>query len=570
MHIIGAQINVTIGDLAANADKVEQHIKANSANIAQTMLVFPELTLTGYPPADLLFRRGFVEEQLEYAEKIKALTAGNQGLWVVLGLATKNTSGVGKPLHNSLVVYHNGAEVLRYHKQLLPTYNVFDENRYFEAGSSGQANVLQIRDERFAFLICEDAWNNTEKEQLYGVDPVANTFARNNNVTLVTINASPSHIGKNSERYAMYQKIAQRYDVNVVYVNQVGAHDSLIFDGYSFVATPDGIICDVEGYKEQELQFDTKRYSDLPIIPQAGFDKYGEMFNHLVLGIRDYVRKNGFKSVVVGSSGGIDSALVLALAKEALGPENVFAITMPSKFSSEGSVTDSHALCDNLNIKLYERPIGDEVMLSIENFTHAFGASPSRLTIENEQARIRGRILMEYSNHFGSLVLSTGNKTETSVGYCTIYGDMCGGLAVIADIYKMEAYGLAAWMNLNLYTKSGVTKGIPQPIIDKAPSAELWEGQKDTDSLPPYPILDALLKLYIERDMLTEQEVKENLALIKNLTVNDIEKYLKMTDRAEFKRQQAAIILRVHKRAFGAGRVLPVTQKHSPSYKNVL
>lgn len=573
MEIIGAQINVTLGDFANNTAKVQAHIQENACRLGgDTMIVFPELTLTGYPPADLLLRRGFVDEQLVYAEKVKAQTLGSKNLWVVLGLATHNTDG-GKPFRNTLVVYHDGKEVLRYHKQLLPTYNVFDENRYFEAGPRQQVNRLRIGHKVYGFLICEDTWNDGEVNPLYPTNPIKDIFA-NGVDTLVTINASPSHIGKANERYEMYSAISKKYGCEIVYVNQVGAHDSLIFDGYSFKVGPEGITWTMPGYVERIEAMQSKNPCKEIFLPQA-VSKYEEMYRHLVLGIRDYVRKNGFKSVVVGSSGGIDSAVVLALAERALGKENVFAITMPSKFSSAGSVDDSVELCKNLGIQLYEREIASEVQLSIQNFKKAFGREPKRLTIENEQARIRGKNLMEFSNDFGALVLSTGNKTETSVGYCTIYGDMCGGLAVIADLYKMEVYGLARYMNEHIYARvsdgyGAPILGIPQPIIDKAPSAELWEGQKDTDSLPPYPILDSLLALYIERDCLTQQEVDEHIKIIKALTVADIEKYLKMTDGAEFKRQQAATILRVHKRAFGAGRVLPITQKYQPSYLNVL
>jgi NAD+ synthetase len=291
------------------------------------------------------------------------------------------------------------------------------------------------------------------------------------------------------------------------------------------------------------------------------------MFGHLVLGVRDYVRKNGFKSVVVGSSGGIDSAVVLAIAEQAIGKENVFAITMPSKFSSEGSVDDSEELCKNLGIKLYNRSIAGEVMQSIENFKSAFGEDPSRLTIENEQARIRGRILMEFSNHFGALVLSTGNKSEVSCGYFTLYGDSNGGLAVIADLYKTEVFALARWMNENIYARrsdgyGAPIPGIPELIINKAPSAELWENQKDTDSLPPYPALDGLLRLFLEGDVLDGETIKESLLAIRDLSPASMLKILGLVDQVEYKRSQLPPTIRVHRRAWGTGRAMPITHRH--------
>lgn len=569
MLILGQQINVTIGDLYNNRMKVLKAMEEAPRSNGPVMLVFPELTLTGYPPNDLLLQRGFVDEQLAQVEEIRQATAQPEyaHLYVVLGVALPNV-GRGKPFHNSLLVFNRGVEVLRYHKQLLPTYNVFDENRYFEAGRGDQPNKLMIQGNNYGFLICEDVWNDLERNS-YENNPVPQ--AMTDVKALITINASPSHTNKFKERYEMYTKLAVKYGKPIVYVNQVGAHDSLIFDGYSFVATPKGVTAAAQGFTEALLKWDVS--VDSPLVGQP-VDDYREIASHLVLGIRDYVNKNGFKSVVVGSSGGIDSAVVLALARMALGPDRVFAITMPSEYSSEGSVDDSEILCKNLGIKLYNRPIASEVAASIQGFEYAFGVKPSRLTIENEQARIRGRILMEFSNHFGSLVLSTGNKTEMSVGYCTIYGDMCGGLSVIADLYKMEVYALARWINDNYYVHDALGnrhgQTIPRRILDKEPSAELWGGQKDTDSLPPYYILDALLRLYIERDHLTPEQIAADTNLVKLLTVKDIEKYLKMTERAEFKRQQAPPILRVHKRAFGAGRVLPITQAYNPTYKNIL
>lgn len=585
LKILVAQLNPVIGDLEGNFAKVKAIWQKQNAH--HDVIVFPELTLTGYPPNDLLLRKGFVDEQLALIEEVRKLTF-NGDCHVLIGAVVKNT-GVGKPLRNAALGFGHGRETFRYFKQLLPTYNIFDENRYFEAGSADQDNRWLIANEAFtnfhtvAVLICEDCWNDEAicEAPLYPTNPVQRTFRYSNADTLadvargdilgkpeavITINASPSDIGKHHLRYNMYQTLSQKYGVPFIYVNSVGGQDSLIFDGHSFLAHGKHIyyakgfvehawsICILEKVENHHEPLTTPMLYKDPLI-----------IEHLKLGLRDYVLKNGFKQVVVGSSGGIDSAVVLMLAKEALGAENVFAVTMPSKYSSSGSVDDSVELCKKLGIKLYTRPIEKDVLLAIDEFEKAFGHKPSRLAIENLQARVRGRILMEFSNDTGALVLSTGNKSEMSVGYCTIYGDMCGGLSVIADLYKMEVYSIAEYYNSQ--------KGdfiIPKNIMGKAPSAELWEGQKDTDSLPPYPVLDALLKLYLERDLLTREEIAEATTAIENMSLKDIKRILKMTDNAEFKRRQAAPVLRIHKRAFGFGRNLPITQKYKVSYENVL
>jgi len=363
----------------------------------------------------------------------------------------------------------------------------------------------------------------------------------------------------------MYSTLSEKCGVPFVYVNSVGGQDSLVFDGHSFVVDGKSIWY-AKGFVEDLWSAEILvPQPNMPALQVPQYHREMLIIEHLKLGLKDYVTKNGFQKVVVGSSGGIDSAVVLMIAKEALGAENVFAVTMPSKFSSEGSWKDSEVLCDNLGVKLYNRPIIDEVLASIEAFKKSFGVEPSRMTIENMQARIRGRILMEFSNHFGALVLSTGNKSEMSVGYCTIYGDMCGGLSLIADLYKMEVYAVAKFHNENHSEPI-----IPKDIVDKAPSAELWEGQKDTDSLPPYPVLDAVLKLYLERDLMSYEEIQEAKLLIENMSLKDIKRILKMTDNAEFKRRQAAPVIRIHKRAFGFGRNLPITQRYKVSYENVL
>lgn len=559
-----AQINCTVGDLQGNFKIIKNIWETNREKC--DLIVFPELALTGYPPNDLFLRKGFVEEQLEYLEGLREISRGSK-CHMVIGVALPNP-GKGKPLFNSAVVFCDGQKVLEYHKQLLPTYNVFDENRYFEEGDCDQDNffVLETNDGVYnvGILICEDCWN--DEPSLYITNPVMNLCGQNTIDVVVTINASPSDIGKNELRYEMYKRLSAKYNIAFIYVNTVGGQDALIFDGYSFVADAGRIDAYADGFTETSLF--VKIYPTDEGATALNFPKHdinSAILKHLTLGLRDYAKKNGFKTVVVGSSGGIDSAVTLMVAKEALGENNVYAITMPSKYSSEGSVDDSQVLCSNLGIRLFTRPIGNEVEASIKSFEEAFEEPPSRLTIENMQARIRGRILMEFSNHTGALVLSTGNKSEMSVGYCTIYGDMCGGLSVIGDLYKMEVYDLARYYNEEMSEEL-----IPVTIIEKEPSAELWEGQKDSDSLPPYPILDALLKIYLERDLLARSEIKDCMSKISGLALNDINKILKMVDKAEFKRRQAPPVLRIHKRSFGFGRNLPIAQRYEPTYLNVI
>jgi len=576
MNIVGHQINFTIGDLEGNYRKI---VSALDDGSDVDVHVFSELALTGYPPNDLLLRKGFVDKQLHYLDLLRQKTIEHNYI-ILIGAVTKNTEPVGKPLRNTAIAYQRGEEIFRYHKQLLPTYNIFDENRYFEAGTADQNQVIdtEICGQRIKFgvLICEDAWNDeaVTDTPLYPSNP-AKILGENKDINLiVTLNASPSHIGKNQERYGMYETLARRYGKSILYVNQVGGNDALIFDGFSFYIQADvdnttGFVeltrYDAPGFVEDYLPVDT----DAPFPCRRHLETIksdpDQIFKHLTLGLKDYVTKNGFKTVVVGSSGGIDSALVLAIAAEAVGAKNVRAITMPSKVSSTGSVDDSLALCNNLEIHLFIRPIVEEVELSIQNFEKAFGEKPSRLTIENEQARIRGRILMEYSNHFGSLVLSTGNKSEISVGYFTLYGDSNGGLAVIGDTYKTQVFDVARWYNSHKRKEI-----IPNAIIDKAPSAELSPNQVDTDSLPAYPELDAILHLYIEAELLSDNERAYYLSLCEPLTLKEIKRILRLIDATEYKRKQLPPTLRISRRAFGFGRNLPITQKDNVDYRSIL
>ncbi len=552
MKIVASQCNFTIGDFAGNTAKILNVIEKHEKH--SDLIVFSELSLSGYYPMDLIERDGFVEKQNNYLEKIVSASKGMRAA-IVVGFIDHNDE-VGKPFHNSLAVIKDGSIVFKYHKKLLPTYNIFDEMRHFEPGKL--PGVWELDGVKIGFLICEDAWNN-ESNPEYDHVPFHNLMDSSADI-FITINASPSDIKKQQERIKLLSEKATKYGKPIVYVNQVGGNDELIFDGNSFAINNSGDfmqLCDAFTESEQLINFQDNEITIAQNTASHFIQSNEQLFyNQIILGLRDYCKKCGFRSVIIGSSGGIDSALTLALAADALGAENVSAITMPSHFSSSGSVDDSIALCNNLGVKLYEIPIKDAFDLAVERFTKAYNEEPSKLTRENIQARIRGQILMEYSNHFGSMLLSTGNKSELSVGYATLYGDMNGGLNLLGDLYKMEVYSLSNYIN-ELHNK----EVIPQGIIDKEPSAELSEGQKDTDSLPPYPVLDAILRIYIEHELLSDDEIKEGKKIIADSGFNEVDKIVLMVDRAEYKRRQAPPIIRVHRKSFGIGRRIPIVQK---------
>lgn len=565
LNIALAQINPTIGDIDGNLALMIAAARSAQAEGAR-LVAFPELSLTAYYPADLLEDPDFQRRLAKGVEDLIAATRELPDLHWVVGAPTPNT-GIGKPLFNSLLVLKNGEILLRYHKQLLPTYNIFDERRHFEPGPD-VAKILDIDDVRVGFMICEDGWNDEGRD--YTVNPF-NRLADAAPDLVVSINASPSSIGRRELRHQIFSKASARHGLPLVYVNQVGGHDQLIYDGASFAVDPTrGIV--MEGARSQPDLMFLQVHSRSAFLDREGkvlgaIDAKGlstEEFyrRQLVLGLRDYARRCGFATAVVGSSGGIDSALTLAIAAEALGPQNVAAITMPSQYSSTGSVTDSQKLCENLGIKLYTHPIGDLVEQYAGQFDTAFGESLVGLAKENLQARIRGTILMEYSNRFGHLLLTTGNKSEISVGYCTLYGDTNGGLGVIGDLYKTEVFALSRHYN--------VMEGrelIPETIIDKPPSAELAPGQKDTDSLPPYEILDPILKTLIEGSRLSEREGEAAMQfMLKTSATHEgkaiIERVKRMIARNEYKRRQSPPILRVRSRAFGSGRQMPIAAKY--------
>lgn len=560
LRITLAQINPTVGDFDGNI-ALARRAAAQAAEAGAAMIVFPELSLTGYYPGDLLDEAAFlVRVDQGLAALLQATRELPQLHWVVG--APLRREGPGKLLHNGLLVLKDGNIVLRYAKQLLPTYGIFDERRHFEPGPD-VARVLRIGDTQVGFMICEDGWNDDHRD--YAVNPFQRLADAAPDL-VVSINASPSNIGKREHRHQLFANASARHGFPLLYVNQVGGQDQLVYDGASFVVTPrDGVVFEAARFQEDiaTLAFaggacTAADGAPLPAVSRTGLPVMEFYRRQIVLGLRDYARRCGFSKVVVGSSGGIDSALTLALAVEALGASNVAAVTMPSRFSSAGSVDDSQQLCRNLGIVLHQHPIRDLMDTYARGFEQAFAAPLQGLAHENLQARIRGTILMEYSNARGHLLLTTGNKSELSVGYCTLYGDTNGGLGLIGDIYKTEVFELSRHLNA-----SAGREIIPAAIIDKPPSAELAPGQRDTDSLPPYDTLDVILKQLIEGASLGGEERAEVQACFNALTGTSegralVERVRGMIARNEYKRRQAPPVLRVRARAFGSGRQMPI------------
>ena len=559
LRITAAQLNYTIGDLAGNAARMIEAARKASTDQAD-LVVFSEMSLTAYYPADLLEEDGFMDRVEAAFETLLAASRQMPTLHWAIGLPVRH-EGAGKKLRNVLRVIRAGEVLLEYAKQLLPTYNVFDERRHFEPGPDA-ARVLRIRGVQVGLLICEDGWNDE------GQDYAVNPFDRMRDAApdlVVSINASPSSIGKREQRHQIFGSASRRYGLPMLYVNQVGGHDQLVYDGASFAVEPQaGVVFEARRFAEdvRTLRFEDARFLALdgaaPLSVPPGLPDLEFYRQQIVLGLRDYARRCGFRQAVVGSSGGIDSALTLALAVEALGAENVVGITMPSHFSSEGSVSDSEALCRNLGVPLEHHAIAGIVSQFTQGFESAFTAELHGVGLENLQARVRGTILMAYSNSFGHLLLTTGNKSEISVGYCTLYGDTNGGLGLIGDLYKTEVFALSRHLN-----ETAGREIIPQAILDKEPSAELAPGQKDADSLPPYPVLDPILKLLIEGRRLAEPEYREALAFVEALRADAagkalVERIRGMIARNEYKRRQSPPIIRVRARAFGSGRQLPI------------
>lgn len=537
--------------------------KAARANA--DIAVFTELCICGYYPGDLLEDAAFLQKAEQALATILQASKDFPDLITVLG-TVRNNPGQGKALHNALLAIKDGVVVAEYYKQLLPTYGIFDERRHFEPGQEG-AVTLDVKACKLGFIVCEDGWNDAGQD--YRVNPF-NALAAAKVDLVISINASPSDIGKRRQRHALFSQASAHHRLPLLYVNQVGGQDQLVFDGASFAVTPaKGVVFEADSLKEdfkiiafQQGQFLQVNEASTLMPVSAGLSTPEFTRRQIVLGLQDYARRCGFSRVVVGSSGGIDSALTIALAAEALGAENVIAITMPSAYSSSGSVSDSVKLCDNLKVKLHTHPILSLVDQYANGFETAFGVPMQGLTQENLQARIRGTILMEYSNAFGALLLTTGNKSEISVGYCTLYGDTNGGLGLIGDLYKTEVYALSQHVN----TQAG-REIIPQDVLTKPPSAELAPGQLDSDSLPPYEELDEMLKWHIEGKRMPLEEFAKAQNFVDQLRASEagcktLERVLGMVARNEYKRRQAPPIIRVRARAFGSGRQMPIAAKY--------
>lgn len=554
MKIKLCQLDTTVGDLFENSQKVSKIIQEETKGNISNIVVFPELIISGYPPLDLLNNPTFIAKEAEYVEELVKSTKSNPSLFIIGCLETN--PGAGRNLFNSALVFKDGQVVYTYRKRLIPTYDIFDEARYFESGK--QMGLFNFNGKRIGLVICEDLWY---ENKFYTINPAQKLFNAQADM-VISINASPSVVGKYKQKIDMITKISKTYGTPIIYVNQVGGNDDIIFDGNSFVINNKGaLIAHASRYEEDMLIINEESLYSLALtypdklLPKLYKSNAEFFYEQIVCGIKSYIKKCGFKGVVIGESGGIDSAVVTALAADALGGENVVGITMPSKYSSKGSYNDSAILCENLGTKFYAYPIKNVFNTILTDFNSVFSEESSGLMEENLQARIRGQILMSFSNRYGYLVLSTGNKSELSVGYCTVGGDMMGGLSPISDLYKMEVYDVAKYIN-KLHGK----EMIPQVIIDKEPSAELVPNQRDIDSLPQYPILDSLLKYIIEGTLLPEKTYK----MCKENTTqypDQYEKVLKLLNKAEFKRRLAPITIKVHQISFGYGRRIPIAQK---------
>jgi NAD+ synthase (glutamine-hydrolysing) len=548
-----AQINPTVGDFAGNTKKILEYA-ARAGEMGVGLVVFPELAVCGYPPADFLEKAAFIARAEQAVNELAGWTAGAGRPAILCGTVMDSVANVGKQVRNVAVLLAGGKVSFVQQKMLLPFYDVFDEQRYFEPGT--EQTLTCVEGQPLAITICEDAWNDKGfwPLQMYPVDPVEGLMtqweARRKELgerkkIILNISASPYWQGKPQVRQSMLAAIAERHGAYVAMVNQVGGNDSLVFDGSSVVIRPDGeVVARAASFAEDLIVFDTE--DGEAVVADAAVDGVAELWGALVLGTRDYVRKCGFSKVLVGLSGGIDSALVAAIAVEALGEENVVGIGMPTEYSSLGSIEDARKLAKNLGIRFELLPIHDVFAQFQHVLQPLFRGSPFGLAEENLQPRIRGTLLMALSNKFGALVLTTGNKSEMSTGYCTLYGDMVGALAVIGDVMKTRVYALSRYVNR-------VKEIIPWATIEKPPSAELRPGQMDTDSLPPYEVLDPILEAYVERYCSAEQIAEEQ-----GLEVGLVKSVLQLVERSEYKRQQAAPVLKVTKKSFGMGRRFPI------------
>ncbi|HEY0863642.1 MAG TPA: NAD+ synthase [Lacunisphaera sp.] len=556
MRIGLAQINTIVGDLAGNSRRILEAYQALVAQGAE-LVIYPELVVSGYPPRDLLFKKRFVADvekaTRELATRIGAVPA-------LIGYTEANTTGTGRAAFNSAAFCHQGKILTSARKCLLPTYDVFDEDRYFEPASA--PIVIEFGGKRIGITICEDIWTHAmiSTRRLYnGAEPVRQLAAQRCDV-MVNLSASPWNYGKGDVRHKLVADTARQLGCPVAYVNAIGGNDELLFDGRSVVCDAQGkVIGGLAAFREQLLVVEAgpsaphgaTRGTNGPasISPSFEQEDLADIYDALVLGVRDYAQKTGFKKALLGLSGGIDSALTAVIAAEALGPKNVIGVSLPSVISSQHSKDDARILAANLGIEFHTISIADTVGAAEQTLAPIFAGRPRDIAEENIQARARGLLLMAISNKFGALLLTTGNKSELAVGYCTLYGDMCGGLAVISDVFKMQVYALSRWINR-------AKEIIPVSSIDKPPSAELRPDQTDQDSLPPYETLDAILKGYVEEGLSRADLVAQGF---EQAVVNDI---VRKVDLNEYKRKQAAPGLKITPLAFGVGRRIPIVQKY--------
>jgi len=550
MRIAIAQLNPIVGDIEGNAERILDAAQT-AFNRGAELLLTPELSLCGYPPRDLLLNLGFVEKMSRQLQLLSQQLP--EKLAVLVGFVEKNTSATvrgEKPLFNSIALLKSQEIKQIFTKRLLPTYDVFDEDRYFASGKESQYFQLTENNCKIGVTICEDVWNDEQfwGQRQYAVNPIAD-LANLGVDLIVNLSASPYSVGKQKLRESLLSHSATRYNLPIVYVNQVGGNDDLIFDGDSVAFNRQGEVIYRAQAFTSSLELIEFNQDLLPaVIHPLPIDEDEEIYRALVLGVRDYVQKCGFKRVIFGLSGGIDSSLVAAIATDALGKENVLAVMMPSPYSSDHSISDAVALVNNLGIKSEKLAIKEIMTAYDQLLERLFAGTDFGIAEENLQSRIRGNLLMALSNKFGHLLLSTGNKSEMAVGYCTLYGDMNGGLAVIADVPKTRVYSLCRWLNRH-------GEIIPLNVINKAPSAELKPNQKDQDSLPPYEILDAILALLIDRHQSAEQIIAAGFE------PEIVQKVIKLVKNAEFKRKQAPPGLKISDRAFGTGWRMPIASR---------
>jgi NAD+ synthetase len=542
MRIQLAQINTTVGDLDGNEAKILAAYR-RGASAGVDLVVTPELATTGYPPRDLLVRPAFIRRNLEVVGRLAAAT-GRTGL--LLGHVGENSVRPGREATNAVSLLQHGQVIATRLKTLLPTYDVFDEDRYFEPATLNEPVVFEGI--RIGLTVCEDVWNDEDfwRERRYPENPAVDLAAAGAQL-LFNVSASPWHLGKNRTRHAMLESLARKTRVPVVYCNLVGGNDELVFDGGSLVFDGRGdLLAQGALFTEDTVEVDLNH---APAVAPPELTEEESLYRALVLGLRDYLHKCGFKSAVLGLSGGIDSAVTACLAVEALGAEHVRGVSLPSQYSSAGSLDDARVLARNLGIRYDVLPIQSSFEVAKQTLQPVFEGRPEDLAEENIQARLRGVLLMALSNKFGSLVLTTGNKSEMAVGYCTLYGDMCGGLAVISDVPKTMVYRLARWINRD-------REVIPQASITKPPSAELRPNQTDQDSLPPYDVLDAILEAYVVRGRTPAQ------ILADGFDEAAVRRVVRLIDSSEYKRRQAAPGLKVTTKAFGVGRRIPIAQRY--------